>query len=242
MMMGWMKNAAVGAILAGLVACGGSAESGEAETGAPAERAARPATSTPPATRDLVVPPPSFASFDAALSGSHEQFVASMGGELREVSGTGASYEGTDSRTYVFTTDRPIEEVRDAYVQALRQAGMPVGGFGDTNTGEIEDTGLGFQQPPEQLEQAVEQYGLELPPGFLDYYRRAYPVLRDLRVREVEFQVMDADGAAGPGGAPPARYRDVEIRITRPVVDPVTFDIHDQTAIIYTIFDMERTS
>lgn len=221
------------ALVVGLAACGNGAQSAPVTD----ERAGQPAAPPPgavagatePRGQELIVPPPDHARFDADLSSSAREQLQAFGTYERRVGGTEGHWEGRELELYVYTTDRPFEEVHSYYGDASQQLGRH--GYGD-----IEQEPMGTTSP-DQLQTMAEQHGF--PQWYVEGYRELYPQLQGRTGRSAEFSIDDRHQTGVERS--PHSYRDVQITVMQPFPDLRAGELHEQTVIQYVVMTMVRT-
>jgi hypothetical protein len=216
--------------LIGLAACGQGDDpapaAGEVARQTAAAGLEAPAAASEPNANDLVVPPPDHARFDPNLSSAAEAQLQAFGAYERRAGGTEGTWEGRDLELFVFTSDRPFDEVHAHYLDASRQ-------LGQHGSGEIEREALASTHP-DQLQVLTEQHGL--PQWYADGYRALYPQIQGRHSRSAEFTIDDRQQT----GADRSSYRSVEITVMQPFLDLRAGELHEATVIQYAIMTMER--
>ncbi len=178
---------------------------------------------------DLQVPPPGYANFDSSLTQAALDFIEQPAFKaFREKSAESMSAQGfswESMKFYIFTTDRPLEEVFQYYLQKVGPKGH-AGGDPMIEKNPVID-------PPEEMEEAEKMTGVSFEAGFMDKYRQAYEKYGDLMSENVSFEISDMK--LDSQGRPAADWTSIEIEIERPFLDIRTMELIQKTSIVYTI-------
>lgn len=209
--------------------------------GAGSSRAKGTPIPEPDAAALLIAPPPG-AEFQARASESENE--DGSAGPRRY--GSSGGFRAVETRTYVYLTDEPLEEVGRFYVDAADSSIHSVDledMIADWNTGDLDVAeSAAADMPPDEMEAMfrqlhqqgqIDKEDLDEALSGLERYRKIYPKIKDVTVRSLELEVQEESEGRD-------EYLTVDLELSRPYVDPADLDVKDRTAIIYTIHRMKR--